>query len=64
MKDRERPCKYYQCEGSCAKGRAGTFRKQCQICDKYDPIPGSFPARKNLKHEKKMKMAADKRNWE
>lgn len=64
MKDRERACKHYQCEGSCAKGRAGTFRKQCQTCNLYDPVPGGQPARKNLKHEKIMKAAKDKRNWD
>lgn len=62
-RDRERACKYYICEGNCSKGREGTFRKQCQICSKYDPIPGGQPARKDLRREKRDKYLKDKRNW-
>ena len=62
-KDRERACKYYICERNCSKGREGTFRKQCQICSKYDPIPGGQPARKDLRREKRDKYLKDKRNW-
>ena len=64
MKDREIVCKYYLNEGNCSKGREGTFRKQCQICDKYEPLPHGTPARKNLKYEKTEKFMKDKRNWE
>ena len=64
MKDREIACKYYVCEGECLNGRDGTFRKQCQICNKNDPIPKGKAARPNLKHEKQTKFLKDKRNWE
>ena len=50
-KDREIVCKYYECEGKCKKGREGTFRHYCQKCNKYDPIKGREPARKNLRRE-------------
>lgn len=53
MKDREIACKYYECEGVCLKGREGTFRKKCQTCDKYDPMRGGQPARKDLRRQKK-----------
>ncbi len=64
MRDREVACQFYVCEGNCTKGRAGTFRKQCQTCSKYMPVKGGQPARKNLKTEKKEKFMKDKRNWE
>lgn len=63
-RDREIACENYVCEGNCSKGREGTFRKYCQTCNKYRPIPGGRPARPNLKHEKKEKFAKDRRNWE
>ena len=63
-RDREIACESYVCEGNCSKGREGTFRKYCQTCNKYRPIPGGRPASPNLKHEKKEKFAKDKRNWE
>lgn len=63
-KTREVACKYYVAEGHCSKGRDGIFRKQCQICSLYDPIPGGRPARKDLRHEKKDKYNKDRRNWE
>ena len=62
-RDREIACKYYVCEGECSKGREGTFRCQCQICNKYDPVKGAQPARRNLKKEKNEKFMKDKRNW-
>lgn len=52
-KTREVACKYYIAEKQCSKGREGTFRKQCQICSKYDPKPGGQSARKDLRREKK-----------
>lgn len=54
-KDRLIKCKSYLYEGSCAKGRAGTFYGACQKCDKYEPVRGSVPAKKNLKREKLQK---------
>ena len=63
-KDREIACKYYICEGNCSEGREGTFRNQCQRCDKYDPVRGGQPARRNLKREKNEKFLKDKRNWD
>lgn len=63
MKDREIACKSYVCEGNCSKGREGTFRSYCQTCNKYDPIKGGRPARKNLRREKREKFLNDRRNW-
>lgn len=51
-KEREVSCIYYEYEGSCLKGREGTFRKACQTCNKYEAKKGSIPARKNLKRQK------------
>lgn len=62
-RDREVACKSYICEGNCSKGREGTFRDYCQVCNKYDPIKGGRPARKNLKREKREKFLNDRRNW-
>lgn len=45
MKDREIACEYYICEGTCTKGRKGTFKQACQTCNKYKPIKGGRPAR-------------------
>lgn len=45
-------CKYYDHEGCCTKGRAGTFWHQCQTCNKYDPLKMGSPARLNNKKEK------------
>lgn len=52
MQDREVSCMYYEHEGSCLKGRKGTFWKECQTCKNYAPKRGSAPARKNLKRQK------------
>ena len=43
-KDREIVCKYYLYEGSCSKGREGTFRHKCQTCNLYEPKKGTVPA--------------------
>jgi len=51
-RDREIQCMFYEYEGSCKKGRAGTFRDQCQTCNLYNPKRGSSPARPNLKRQK------------
>lgn len=63
-KDREVACMHYVCEGNCDLGKEGTFRKHCQTCKTYKPIPGGKVARPNLKREKKDKFMKDKRNWE
>lgn len=63
-RDREIVCKSYICEGQCKKGRAGTFRNQCQTCDKYDPVKGALPARRDLRQKKNDKFMKDKRNWD
>lgn len=55
-KDREIVCRFYQYEGSCSKGREGTFRHKCQNCNLYVPRKGAAPARKNLKKEKLAKI--------
>ena len=56
MQDREISCVYYDFEGSCLKGKEGTFRKACQTCKKYRPKKGSLPARQNLKKQKAEKI--------
>ena len=63
MKDREIACEYYLNEGNCAKGRAGTFRHQCQKCDLYKPKKHSRPARKNLRIEKNLKYKQNIKNF-
>lgn len=63
MKDREIACESYICEGSCAKGREGTFRKACQTCSKYRPLKGSKPARVDNRH-KKLERIARKEKWQ
>ena len=62
MKDREIQCESYICEGSCAKGREGTFRKACQTCNKYRPLRGSKPARTDNRR-KKLERIARKEKW-
>ena len=64
MKDRQIACKHYVNEGNCDIGREGTFKRQCQHCKAYDPIPGGLPASKRLKKTKLEKIRKDKRNWE
>lgn len=34
--DRQTPCVYYVCMGTCKKGRQATMH-YCQHCDKYKP---------------------------
>nr|DAI79452.1 MAG TPA: hypothetical protein [Caudoviricetes sp.] len=51
-KTREIICTFYECEGKCSKGRAGTFRHKCQTCNLYLPKKHCKPARKNLKKNK------------
>ena len=52
MKDREIVCESYVCEGTCSKGREGTFRKSCQTCNKYRPIKGGKLARVDNRRKK------------
>ncbi len=47
-KDRETPCVYYICAGSCEKGRDAQHWGYCQKCGKYTP-------RVREKHENKKK---------
>lgn len=37
MKDRETPCLFYICKGSCKKGRKAEHTGYCQRCDIYKP---------------------------
>jgi hypothetical protein len=63
-KTREIACFFYQYEGCCAKGREGTFYKQCQHCDEYSPVRGGKPARENLKAKKLDKIIKkEKSQW-
>lgn len=52
MKVRERVCQFYICEGSCSKGREGTFYGKCQTCNKYLPMPGARPNRVDNRKKK------------
>ena len=52
MKDRDALCKWYRAEKDCAKGREGTLWHSCVHCQKYEPIRGREPIRKNLKRKK------------
>lgn len=45
MKDREIVCRYYEAEGYCKLGRAGTFNDKCQKCNKYVAAKGKRPRR-------------------
>jgi hypothetical protein len=56
MRDRERQCVYYEYEGSCLKGREGTFRDSCRTCDKYVPKPNARAARTDLRKKKMEKI--------
>ncbi len=55
-RDRERQCEFYICEGNCSKGRAGTFRDQCQKCDKYVAKKGVAPRRADNRKRKMEKI--------
>lgn len=48
--DRQTPCLYYICAGSCKKGREADHAHYCQRCDKY--APRAKVRHKNLKREK------------
>ena len=63
MKDRERACIYYACEGECMKGHAGTFRDACQTCKDYKAKKGGRSKRKDLRREKTIKWEKDLRNY-
>lgn len=63
-RDRQIACQFYVNEGNCAKGRDGKFLGQCQHCDLYVPIKGGRPRRKDLRQEKRNKLANDRREWE
>lgn len=51
-KTREIVCEYYEYEGSCTKGREGTFYGKCQTCDKYNPKQGAKPNRVDNRRKK------------
>lgn len=53
---REIACKFYICENNCSKGREGTFKKKCQTCDKYVPLPGGKPNRTDRRRQKMEKI--------
>lgn len=53
MKDRERKCKSYICEGNCAKGHEGTFNHTCQHCKDYCAVKGSAPRRTDRRRQLK-----------
>lgn len=50
-KTREIICTFYECEGKCSKGRAGTFRHKCQTCNLYLPKNIANPPEKTLKKQ-------------
>ena len=50
------------CEGTCTKGREGTFRGKCQTCDKYNPKQGAKPNRVDNRR-KKLDKIIKKEKW-
>lgn len=52
MKDRAALCMYYLAEKHCSLGKEGTLWKACVHCQKYQPVKGRKPIRKNLKKSK------------
>lgn len=63
-KDRFVACMFYKYEGCCARGREGTFYKECQHCGLYQPIPGGEPTKKNLRREKREHQKRRYDDWE
>jgi hypothetical protein len=53
MRDRERQCVYYEYEGSCLKGREGTFRHSCQTCSSYSALKNGKKAREDTRKQRK-----------
>jgi len=53
MKDRTVACVNYDHEGSCRKGRDGTFWHKCQTCSLYNPIHGGEPVRGDWRNKKR-----------
>lgn len=52
MKDRTQLCEFYAAEGHCRIGKEGTLWKSCVHCQKYVPMRGRQPIRKNLRRQK------------
>lgn len=48
--DRETPCLFYICAGSCKKNRNADHYHYCQKCDKY--IPRAKVKHQNIKRKK------------
>lgn len=55
-KDRQTICLFYNCLGSCKKGRKAEHAGYCQHCDKYKPR-----ARVHYINKKKQKLEQIKR---
>lgn len=53
-KDRETPCIFYICEGSCTKKHKASHKKSCQKCGDYKPRV--HEKHKNQKKEKLQKI--------
>lgn len=61
-KDRYVACCYHIAEGKYQKCRECSFYKKCQTCDKYLPVKGGRPAKKNLK-KKKLNKFLSRQTW-
>lgn len=51
--ERTIPCEYYLCEGSCARGREGSFHHSCQKCTMYSPRANEGKIAKTRRENKK-----------
>lgn len=61
-KDREIPCKFYECKHSCTLGKDADFYGLCQTCPSYIKRPGSKPARIDTRKSKIERIEKRKRN--
>lgn len=50
------PCTYYECKGSCSKGKEADMAGHCLVCKSYRPRKGSVST--NRKREKNLKISS------
>ena len=51
-KDREIPCKFYECKHSCTLGKDADFYGLCQTCPSYSPLRHRKPARTDTRKQR------------
>lgn len=61
-KDREIPCKFYECEHSCTLGKDADFYGLCQTCPSYSPLRHGKPARIDTRKSKIERIEKRKKN--